>query len=51
MMNGYEKHELEEDPFAPKSGNIVSAFDAFRMLLPSLSTPFATPESRARLTC
>ncbi|KAK0727027.1 endoplasmic reticulum vesicle transporter-domain-containing protein [Lasiosphaeria miniovina] len=29
MMNGYEKHELGEDPFAPKSGGIVSAFDAF----------------------
>ena len=29
MMNGYEKHELDNDPFAAK-GNIVSAFDAFR---------------------
>jgi len=30
MMNGYEKHELDEDTFGAKGG-IVSAFDAFRM--------------------
>jgi hypothetical protein len=31
MMNGYEKHELEEeDNFGAKAGSIVSAFDAFR---------------------
>ncbi|KAK4219551.1 endoplasmic reticulum vesicle transporter-domain-containing protein [Rhypophila decipiens] len=29
MMNGYEKHELDEDSFGPKSGGIVAAFDAF----------------------
>ncbi|KAK3359064.1 endoplasmic reticulum vesicle transporter-domain-containing protein [Lasiosphaeria hispida] len=30
MMNGYEKHDLDDDAFGAKSGNsIVSAFDAF----------------------
>jgi len=29
-MNGYEKHDVDEDAFGAK-GNIVSAFDAFRM--------------------
>ena len=32
-MNGVEKHGLDEDAFGAKSGNIVSAFDAFRMIL------------------
>jgi hypothetical protein len=31
-MNGLEKHGLDEGNFGAK-GNIVSAFDAFRMLL------------------
>jgi hypothetical protein len=46
-MNGYgypsEKHhhhELDEDPFAPKSGKIFQAFDAFRT---SLSNPPMPP--------
>lgn len=30
MMNGYEKRDLDDDAFGAK-GNIVSAFDAFRM--------------------
>ncbi|KAK0636168.1 endoplasmic reticulum vesicle transporter-domain-containing protein [Bombardia bombarda] len=29
MMNGFEKHDLDEDSFGPKDGGIVSAFDAF----------------------
>lgn len=34
MMNGYdEKRHLDEDSFGAK-GNIVSAFDAFRMPIP-----------------
>ena len=28
-MNGFEKHDLDEDAFGAK-GSIVSAFDAFR---------------------
>lgn len=32
MMNGMEKTDYEEDKFGPKEGgNLVSAFDAFRM--------------------
>jgi len=32
MMNGYEEHKLDDDDaFGAKKGNIVSAFDAFRM--------------------
>ncbi|KAH8893280.1 DUF1692-domain-containing protein [Thozetella sp. PMI_491] len=38
MMNGYEKHELDEDPFAPKQGSIVSAFDAFSKSKPQYVT-------------
>lgn len=30
MMDGMEKHDFDEDSFGAKSGNIVSAFDAFR---------------------
>jgi len=38
MMNGYdsfEKHHLEDDAFSSSTGNIVSAFDAFRTSPPS----------------
>lgn len=40
MMNGYEKHQLDEDAFGAK-GSIVSAFDAFRMfdIVPSVCLP------------
>lgn len=31
-MNGYEKQHLDDDTFGASSGNIVSAFDAFRKL-------------------
>lgn len=29
-MNGFKDHDLDEDAFGEKSGNIVQAFDAFR---------------------
>lgn len=32
-MNGFKDQNLDEDAFGPAPGNIVSAFDAFRMLL------------------
>ncbi len=39
MMNGYdEKRGMDEDAFAAK-GSVVSAFDAFRTLSPSLLPP------------
>jgi hypothetical protein len=30
-MNGFASHGLDEDAFGEKRGNIVQAFDAFRM--------------------
>jgi hypothetical protein len=30
VMNGFKEHGLREDDFAPKTGSIVSSFDAFR---------------------
>ena len=34
MMNGMEKSGFDEDKFGPKEGgNLVAAFDAFRMYL------------------
>lgn len=33
-MNGFKDQNLDEDAFGPAPGNIVSAFDAFRMLYP-----------------
>lgn len=33
-MNGFKDQALDEDAFGPAPGNIVSAFDAFRMLCP-----------------
>jgi hypothetical protein len=33
-MNGFKDQNLDEDSFGPVPGNIVSAFDAFRMLYP-----------------
>lgn len=30
-MNGFADRGLDEDAFAEKKGNIVQAFDAFRM--------------------
>ncbi|KAL2023767.1 hypothetical protein VTK56DRAFT_1034 [Thermocarpiscus australiensis] len=38
MMNGYEKRDLDEDAFGPKTGNIVSAFDAFPKSKPQYVT-------------
>jgi hypothetical protein len=32
-MNGFASHGLDEDAFGQKRGNIVQAFDAFRMSL------------------
>jgi hypothetical protein len=32
-MNGFASHGLDEDAFGEKRGNIVQAFDAFRMSL------------------
>lgn len=37
-MNGMEKHEFDEDSFGAKSGNIVSAFDAFPKSKPQYVT-------------
>jgi hypothetical protein len=37
-MNGFANHELDEDAFGEKKGNIVQAFDAFRKLSPFFST-------------
>ncbi|EHA48418.1 hypothetical protein MCOR27_001266 [Pyricularia oryzae] len=37
MMNGYEKNNHDEDPFAP-SGSVVSAFDAFPKSKPQYVT-------------
>ncbi|KAL1878784.1 hypothetical protein VTK73DRAFT_7541 [Phialemonium thermophilum] len=37
-MNGYEKHHLDDDSFGPKTGNIVSAFDAFPKSKPQYVT-------------
>lgn len=37
-MNGFKDQNLDEDAFGPAPGNIVSAFDAFRML-PHLLNP------------
>lgn len=31
-MNSFKDQKLDEDAFGPAPGNIVSAFDAFRML-------------------
>jgi hypothetical protein len=40
-MNGFASHGLDEDAFGEKRGNIVQAFDAFRMS--SLSILFQIP--------
>ena len=32
-MNGFANHGLDEDAFGEKTGNIVQAFDYFRMLI------------------
>lgn len=42
-MNGFKDQNLDEDAFGPAPGNIVSAFDAFRMFCPLLSQPQNSP--------
>ena len=38
-MNGFSNHDLDEDAFGEKKGNLVQAFDAFRKFMTSSSSP------------
>ncbi len=42
-MNGFASHGLDEDAFGEKRGNIVQAFDAFRMISPPILSQILLP--------